>query len=64
MPDICMCMNEKCKSRNSCYRFMAVPTPYMQSFGDFKYAEDGDCKHYWDIKIREGFNLSKIEKEV
>ena len=35
MPDISMCLNETCPDRRLCYRFMAVPDPNRQSYGDF-----------------------------
>ena len=36
MPDITMCLNKKCPSKDKCYRFMANPTPFNQSYSDFK----------------------------
>jgi len=49
MPDISMCLNKKCKKRNTCYRFIAEPDRW-QSYGGFN---EKDCEHY-----------IKIEKEV
>lgn len=52
MPDITMCNNQQCERRNSCYRFIAKPPEYMQSYfliEDRKlFAED--CRHYWEVK--------------
>lgn len=45
MADISMCLNEKCPSRMSCYRFTAPVSSYWQTFADFK--PDGDrCEDY------------------
>lgn len=32
MPDICMCKDESCAGKNYCYRFMAKPDKYRQSY--------------------------------
>ena len=32
MPDITMCKDDMCPSRKNCYRFMAEPNPYRQSY--------------------------------
>lgn len=42
MPDIAMCQNKSCPSRQDCYRFMAAPTPWYQSYMDFKPAPGAD----------------------
>ena len=31
-----MCMNQECPSHLQCYRFMAVPNPWRQSYLEFK----------------------------
>lgn len=49
MPDISMCKNKKCKLRESCYRFKAVPNPYRQAYATFKPVKD-KCSFYWSIK--------------
>jgi hypothetical protein len=33
--DISMCKNGKCKFKEECYRFIAKPKEYMQTYGDF-----------------------------
>jgi len=35
MPDITMCCNIQCKDRFDCYRFMANPSEYRQSYSLF-----------------------------
>jgi hypothetical protein len=32
MPDISMCQNKQCLSKDKCYRFTATPNQYMQSY--------------------------------
>lgn len=52
MPDISMCANKKCKIKKDCYRFMAKPNPYRQSYlminKSVKTRED--CNNYWALE--------------
>ena len=50
MPDICMCSGRDCPLSNTCYRFLATPTPIMQSFfGKPPYdKEKKECDYYWE----------------
>lgn len=50
MPDISMCLNEECLSRNLCYRYKAEPSDY-QSYIDFQ-PEDGEekCERFWPLE--------------
>lgn len=48
MLDISMCQNKECPLCNTCYRFLATPDPYMQSYSDFAPDGNGDCEYYWD----------------
>lgn len=34
MPDISMCLNEKCIKKEKCFRFKATPN-YIQSYSEF-----------------------------
>ena len=46
MPDISLCLNKNCLRRLTCYRFMATPSEYQQSYATF--ASDGYyCPDYW-----------------
>ena len=47
MPDISMCMNKECPKKNKCYRYMAVPNPFRQSYADF--GKELPCDHYWPL---------------
>ena len=51
MADICMCYDDECPSRKSCYRFMANPDPYWQAYVVFyRNAEDDKCHDFWPIE--------------
>lgn len=52
MPDIAMCMNSNCPSRMKCYRYMAEPNPYRQSYGDFKpfITHKDRCEYFTPIR--------------
>lgn len=47
MPDISMCRNKECKKKYDCYRYMAVPNPWRQSFASFTHE---DCEYFWPLK--------------
>ena len=49
MPDITMCMNNECKKCTSCYRFMAKPWEYGQSYFMGLLDEKGKCEYYWKM---------------
>jgi hypothetical protein len=35
MPDITMCTSKYCRLKNMCYRYLAIPNEYRQSYCDF-----------------------------
>ena len=43
-----MCLNKDCKLKYKCYRFMAKPNNYRQSYSDFKPNKDNECEYFWD----------------
>ena len=47
MPDITMCWNNKCKKKDSCYRYTAKPN-LIQSYSVFDHENTGNCKEFWD----------------
>lgn len=71
MPDISKCNNNNCPSKDSCYRFTSQPSPFWQSYSDFKFDEKtGKCDHYWnDAEYKKSMyqktidNLNKKENE-
>ena len=48
MPDISMCVNDKCKVNKDCYRYMAIPSSW-QSYADF---DEVDCQYFMPIGNR------------
>jgi len=54
MPDISMCDNKKCERNKKCYRFMAIPNPFRQSYANF---DEKNCEYFMPI------NGSRINKE-
>lgn len=52
MPDISMCVNSICLSKNYCYRFTAKPTPISQSYSVFTLEdEETSCSYFWPNNI-------------
>ena len=58
MPDIALCTNELCPLRNECYRALAKPSEYLQSYSRFEF---GITKHM--IPTCEYFIKSTNESE-
>lgn len=56
MPDISMCKDTSCKERYKCFRYMADPNPYRQSYFASKPPEneDGSCSYHAPIKGKLG----------
>lgn len=56
MPDISMCLNDRCVKRKECYRYMAVPSTYIQSFNpyspDNNTEEEFNCENLYPIGDR------------
>ena len=46
MPDISMCKNETCKLKKECYRYMAEPSKYWQTYADIKPNKKGECDYF------------------
>ncbi len=51
MPDITMCRDEECVKRATCYRFVAKPSEYWQSwFTESPRNKETDvCGYYWEF---------------
>lgn len=65
MPDITMCRNKDCPSSLTCYRFVARPSRFRQSyFADMKPGVSGKCGHYSSSTSEDiaDFN-ARIDKE-
>ena len=58
MPDITMCSGDRCPLKYTCYRFLAEPNQYRQSFfysPPFEATSDNTeftCKYYWKEEDR------------
>jgi hypothetical protein len=51
MPDIAMCKGDNCPSKHTCYRFLATPSEYVQSyFHPTPNTETGKCDEYWEAR--------------
>ena len=62
MPDIAKCVNDRCPSMTSCYRFMVVSSGKGQSFVLYEFdPKTGKCDAFeeiWDKREKRG-QLSK-----
>ncbi len=48
MADITMCSGVGCPRSSGCYRCIAIPNQFMQSyFTGVPNNEDGTCEHFW-----------------
>lgn len=57
MPDIAMCKDTLCKSKETCYRFKAIPNKYRQAYLNTNREEDAvNCNKYWEI-------INKVNKK-
>jgi len=51
-PDITMCSGQECPKKDTCFRYLAKPSEYRQSyFFDTPIKEDGTCEHYWEVNL-------------
>lgn len=46
MPDITMCKGQGCPQRSTCYRHIAKPNPYRQSYFAEPPRDDSGCDRY------------------
>lgn len=55
MPDITMCSSSHCPERNNCYRAMAKPNKYAQSYTNFEYTcnEDSGFNEFIKMNLKE-----------
>lgn len=52
MPDISMCANHLCKNEKECFRFIAKPSKFCQTYADFEVKKfKTKCEHF--IKLYE-----------
>ena len=61
MPDITMCMSKDCSKKNECYRSIAKPDKYYQSYADYgKICLENDYKYFWETLSKERINQQII----
>lgn len=55
MPDISMCNGQDCPLKDSCFRHIATPSMFMQSyFAESPFnKEKNKCDYYWEVKSKE-----------
>ena len=52
MSDIAKCADDKCPSKDFCYRFTAPVSEFYQAYGQFEREEDAyNCDMFWDNGI-------------
>lgn len=64
MPDISMCSNKECPLREGCYRFLATPSEYWQSYCRFEPNKSGECTMYWPVNNRRGVDEKGLQKDT
>ena len=52
MPDITMCEGTGCALKETCYRYLATPSTFMQSYFETPPLVDDKCSHYWETKSK------------
>lgn len=64
MPDITMCRGEGCPMKDTCYRYRATPSEYVQAYFSTTPIIENDCEYYWPIQKGDrlkGFKLDGPE---
>ena len=55
MPDIAMCLSFKCPKRGNCYRYLAKPSPYVQSYLHDNTQNGEKCDKFLPVKCYKHF---------
>ncbi|RYF12777.1 MAG: hypothetical protein EOO40_00435 [Deltaproteobacteria bacterium] len=64
MSDITMCANTRCTLRGKCYRYLAVPSDFWQSYCNYTPVKEGSkvtCDHLWETKWRQCLPLDDVD---
>lgn len=62
MPDISMCPGGNCPRKDSCYRYTATPSEWMQCyFAEPPVEVDGVCQYYWPTRTPEPIADTRME---
>lgn len=51
MVDIAKCTGEKCEIKNECYRYLAKPCNFMQTYIHPE-KKGKDCEYFWKAKSK------------
>jgi len=61
MVDMAMCQRKDCPLRHKCYRFMAIPDPYWQSYLVVEKIGK-DCEHFIYFKQKRKRRHKEVKK--
>ena len=51
MPDVTMCSGQGCPTKDTCFRYIAEPNKFRQSYFLGSPRKDNTCDHYWEVKL-------------
>jgi len=63
MADITMCKDEECDKRETCYRYIAPPTPNWQSMFMNSPRFNDNCDRYWEATKYEINNYEERQND-
>jgi hypothetical protein len=54
MPDIAMCLHKECELKDKCYRYIAEPHEFRQSYSTFDYPKLGkECSYFMEADVKD-----------
>ena len=60
MSDITMCHGIGCEVKRRCYRHIANPSEFMQSwFSETPMKKDGSCEYFWEVESNRNYDVEK-----
>jgi len=51
MPDIALCKGKDCKIAKKCYRHMAEPSEFRQTYAAFDEMDKDQCRYFIELKL-------------
>ncbi len=64
MPDISMCKNNQCPSKNKCFRYMAIANPHRQSYAGFTVDMNDRCSSFVNINNYSNSRVRKLDENI
>lgn len=64
MPDISLCKNNQCPSKTKCFRYMAEPKQYKQSYAYFTLDMNDKCSSYIDASKYPHFKMRSKHENI